>query len=152
MQKTRVVGCIFRNDQYNIVLLLKPEMSIYIAIALGGSLGAISRYWVSGATYSWLGSNFPYGTLMVNLAGSLVMGFLTVLLVHRFDVSDELRLGLLVGFLGSFTTFSAFSMDTVNWIENGALIKASVYVLASVISCVLGAWVGLFSAKQLFIR
>ena len=127
-------------------------MSIYIAIALGGSLGAISRYWVSSATYSWLGSNFPYGTLMVNVAGSLVMGFLTVLLVHRFDVSDELRLGLLVGFLGSFTTFSAFSMDTINWIENGALIKASVYVLASVISCVLGAWIGLSTAKQLFIR
>jgi CrcB protein len=127
-------------------------MSIYIAIALGGSLGAISRYWISGATYSWLGSNFPYGTLMVNVAGSLVMGFLTVLLVHRFDVSDELRLGLLVGFLGSFTTFSAFSMDTVHWIENGALIKASVYVLASVISCVLGAWIGLIGAKQLFIR
>ena len=109
-------------------------MSIYIAIALGGSLGAISRYWVSGATYSWLGVNFPYGTLMVNVAGSLVMGFLTVLLVHRFDVSDELRLGLLVGFLGSFTTFSAFSMDTVHWMENGELIKALVYVLASVVA------------------
>ena len=127
-------------------------MSIYIAIALGGSLGAISRYWVSSATYSWLGVNFPYGTLMVNVAGSLVMGFLTVLLVHRFDVSDELRLGLLVGFLGSFTTFSAFSMDTVHWMENGELVKAMVYVLASVIACVLGAWVGLLSAKQIFIR
>jgi CrcB protein len=127
-------------------------MSIYISIALGGSFGAICRYWASTATYSWLGTNFPYGTLMVNVAGSLVMGFLTVLLVHRFDVSDEVRLGLLVGFLGSFTTFSAFSMDTVHWIESGALIKALVYVLASVITCVLGAWIGLSSAKQLFIR
>ncbi len=127
-------------------------MSIYIAIALGGSLGAISRYWVSSTTYAWLGSNFPYGTLMVNVAGSLVMGFLTVLVVHRFDVSDELRLGLLVGFLGSFTTFSAFSMDTVHWIESGELIKAMVYVLTSVLFCVVGAWIGLIGAKQLFIR
>ena len=127
-------------------------MSIYFAIALGGSLGAISRYWVSTTTYSWLGSNFPYGTLMVNVTGSLVMGFLTVVLVQRFDVSDEVRLGLIVGFLGSFTTFSAFSIDTIHWIENGALIKALVYILVSVIACVLGAWAGLISAKQLFLR
>ena len=127
-------------------------MSIYIAIALGGSLGAISRYWVSTATYSWLGNNFPYGTLMVNVTGSLVMGFLTVVLIQRFDVSDEVRLGLIVGFLGSFTTFSTFSMDTIHWIETGAVIKALVYMLVSVIACVLGAWAGLISAKQLFLR
>ncbi len=127
-------------------------MSIYIAIALGGSLGAISRYWVSTTTYAWLGSNFPYGTLVVNVTGSLVMGFLTVVLVQRFDVSDEVRLGLIVGFLGSFTTFSAFSIDTIHWIENGAVIKALVYILVSVIACVLGAWAGLISAKQLFLR
>jgi len=127
-------------------------MSIYFAIALGGSLGAVSCYWVSTSTYSWLGSNFPYGTLMVNLTGSLVMGFLTVVLVQRFDVSDQVRLGLIVGFLGSFTTFSAFSMDTIHWIENGAVLKALAYVLVSVIACVLGAWAGLISAKQLFLR
>ncbi len=127
-------------------------MSIYFAIALGGSLGAISRYWVSTTTYSWLGSNFPYGTLMVNVTGSLVVGFLTVVLVQRFDVSDEVRLGLIVGFLGSFTTFSAFSIDTIHWIENGAVIKALADILISVIACVLGAWAGLISAKQLFLR
>jgi len=127
-------------------------MSIYISIALGGSLGAISRYWVSTATYSWLGNNFPYGTLMVNVTGSLVMGFLTVVLVQRFDVSDEVRLALIVGFLGSFTTFSAFSMDTIHWLESGAVIKALAYVLVSVTACVLGAWAGLIGAKQLFLR
>lgn len=127
-------------------------MSIYIAIALGGSLGAISRYWVSTATYSWLGNDFPYGTLMVNVTGSMMMGFLTVVLVQRFDVSDEVRLGLIIGFLGSFTTFSTFSMDTIHWIETGAVIKALAYILASVVACVLGAWVGLLSAKQLFLR
>ena len=152
VEKIQDVGCIFRNDRYNIVFLPKPEMSIYIAIALGGSLGAISRYWVSTVTYSWLGNNFPYGTLMVNVTGSLVMGFLTVVLVQRFDVSNELRLGLIVGFLGSFTTFSTFSMDTIHWIETGAVIKALAYILVSVIACLLGAWAGLISAKHLFLR
>ena len=89
---------------------------------------------------------------MVNVSGSLVMGFLTVLLVHRFNVSQEIRLALLVGFLGSFTTFSTFSMDAVHWIENGAVLKALVYVLLSVVACVLGAWGGLISARHIFLR
>ena len=127
-------------------------MSIYIAIALGGSLGAICRYWVATATYTWLGNNFPYGTLMVNVSGSLLMGFLTVVLVQRFDVSEEVRLGLIVGFLGSFTTFSTFSMDTIHWLESGEVIKSLAYILVSVIASVVGAWAGLISAKQLFLR
>ncbi len=124
-------------------------MSIYIAIAAGGSLGAVSRYWMSASTYQWLGQGFPYGTLMVNLLGSLVMGFLSVLLVHRFQVSEEIRMGLLAGFLGSFTTFSTFAMDTLQLAANDAMLKAIVYVLLSVLLCILGAWAGLVAAKQL---
>ncbi len=124
-------------------------MSIYIAIAVGGSLGAVSRYWVSTSTYQWLGLGFPYGTLMVNLLGSLVMGFLSVLLVHRFNVSDEIRIGLLAGFLGSFTTFSTFAMDTLQLAGNEAMMKAIAYILLSVLLCILGAWAGLVTAKQL---
>lgn len=127
-------------------------MSIYIAIALGGSVGAMSRYWVTSTAYQWLGHEFSYGTLIVNVLGSLVMGFLTVLLVQRLNVSDEIRLGLMVGFLGSFTTFSTFAMDTIHWIESGAILKALAYVLISVLCCVLGAWAGLLTAKQLFLR
>ncbi len=124
-------------------------MSIYIAVAVGGSLGAVSRYWVSSATYQWLGQNFPYGTLGVNLLGSLAMGFLSVLLVYRWQVSDEIRIGLLSGFLGSFTTFSTFAMDTLHLAGNDAVIKAIVYTLASVILCILGAWAGLVAARQM---
>ena len=123
-------------------------MSIYIAIAVGGSLGAVSRYWVSTTTYQWLGQNFPYGTLMVNVLGSLVMGFLSVLLVHRLHISDEIRIGLLAGFLGSFTTFSTFAMDTLHLSGNGALLKAGGYIFLSVVCCVFGAWAGLATAKQ----
>lgn len=127
-------------------------MSIYIAIALGGSAGAISRYWVTSTVYLWLGSEFSYGTMIVNVLGSLVMGFLTVLLVQRFNVSDEIRLGLMVGFLGSFTTFSTFAMDTIHWLESGAILKALAYVFVSVLCCVIGAWAGLLTAKQIFLR
>ena len=127
-------------------------MSIYIAIALGGSAGAMSRYWVTSTVYQWLGHEFSYGTLIVNVLGSLVMGFLAVVLVERFDVSDEIRLGIMVGFLGSFTTYSTFAMDTIHWFDTGAVIKALAYVFISVLFCVLGAWAGLLTAKQIFLR
>ncbi len=127
-------------------------MSIYVAIAVGGSAGAMSRYWVTSTTYQWLGHEFSYGTLLVNVFGSLLMGFLAVVLVERFDISEEVRLGIMVGFLGSFTTFSTFAMDTIHWIDSGAVLKALAYVLVSVVCCVLGAWAGLIVAKQIFLR
>ncbi|HUV23443.1 MAG TPA: fluoride efflux transporter CrcB [Gammaproteobacteria bacterium] len=124
-------------------------MSIYVAIAVGGSLGAVSRYWVSASTYQWLGVGFPFGTLAVNLLGSLTMGFLSVLLIHRFHVSEEIRIGLLAGFLGSFTTFSTFALDVLQLGSNEAVMKAILYILLSVLLCILGAWAGLLAAKQL---
>jgi len=124
-------------------------MSIYFAIAVGGSLGAMSRYWVSMTTYQWLGQNFPHGTLAVNLLGSVAMGFLSVLIVQRFQVSDEIRIGLLAGFLGSFTTFSTFALDTLQLATSEAVFKAVLYVLLSVVLCILGVWAGLAAAKQM---
>ena len=124
-------------------------MSIYLAIAVGGSVGAISRHWLSVSTTQWLGMAFPYGTLAVNLLGSLLMGFLSVVLVYRLQVSEELRLGLISGFLGSFTTFSTFAIDTIELGMDDSLAKAFVYVLLSVVLCVLGALAGLLAAKQL---
>ncbi len=123
-------------------------MSIYLAIAVGGSLGAVSRYWVSSTAYQWLGQAFPYGTLTVNLLGSVVMGFLSVILIYRFHVSEAVRIGVLAGFLGSFTTFSTFAMDTLHLTGNGALLKAMSYIVLSVLCCVFGAWAGLVTAKQ----
>jgi CrcB protein len=137
----------WRLVQYRI--LFNAGMSIYFAIAVGGSMGAVSRYWMSTTAHQWLGVGFPYGTLAVNLLGSLVMGFLSILLVDRFQVSEEIRIGLLAGFLSSFTTFSAFAIDVLRLGSTQSVMKAIVYILLSVLLCILGAWAGLLAARQL---
>lgn len=124
-------------------------MAQLLAIAAGGSVGAVMRFLVSTGVYSWLGRGFPYGTLVVNVVGSLLMGLLYELFLQRLSVSPEVRAVLLVGFLGAFTTFSTFSIETINLIEQGYLMKAIVNILASVILCVLAAWAGLQIARQL---
>ncbi|HIF18679.1 MAG: fluoride efflux transporter CrcB [Cycloclasticus sp.] len=124
-------------------------MSQILAIAAGGSLGAVMRHLVSTGVYSWFGRGFPYGTLTVNVLGSLAMGLLYELFLQRLSISPEVRALLLVGFLGAFTTFSAFSIETVHLIEQGDLLKAVGNILASVILCVLATWCGLLIARQL---
>ncbi|MEW7999305.1 MAG: fluoride efflux transporter CrcB [Candidatus Thiodiazotropha endolucinida] len=120
-----------------------------IAIASGGAIGALFRFWVSSGIYSLLGRGFPYGTLVVNVLGSLVMGFLYVLLLERTTVSPEMRGALLIGFLGAFTTFSTFSIETLNLLEQAELLKAGLNILVSVIACVLACWFGLVVGRQL---
>ena len=122
-------------------------MTQILAIAAGGSIGAVMRFLVSTGIYSWLGRGFPYGTLVVNVLGSLLMGSLYELFLQRLSISPEVRAILLVGFLGAFTTFSTFSIETINLIEQGYLIKAITNVFASVILCILAAWCGLQIAR-----
>lgn len=124
-------------------------MNQILFIAGGGALGAVMRFWVSTATYNWLGKAFPYGTLMVNVVGSLLMGFLFVWITERNSWPDEMRSLLMVGFLGAFTTFSTFSMDTLSLIQGGELARAGLNILISVVLCIGAAWLGLSLARQL---
>ena len=124
-------------------------MSQLFAIASGGAAGALMRFWVSGAIYTLLGRAFPYGTLVVNVIGSLAMGLLYILFMERMSVSPEMRAALLVGFLGAFTTFSTFSIETLNLIEQGELFKAVLNMLLSVIACVAACWLGVLIGRQL---
>ncbi len=124
-------------------------MTHWIAIAGGGALGALLRYWSSNATYAWLGRDFPYGTLLVNVVGCLLMGLGTSWLVDRVMLSDEARAFLLVGVLGAFTTFSTFSYETLALFETGAWIKALLNIALSVILCMLAVAAGVLMGRQL---
>ena len=120
-----------------------------LAIALGGAAGAVLRFWTSAAIYTLLGREFPWGTLVVNVVGSLAMGFLSVILVERMVVSPEWRGALLIGFLGAFTTYSAFSLETLYLVEQGAHLRAMLNIILSVVLCIGAAWIGLLAARQL---
>lgn len=124
-------------------------MTQMMAIAAGGAIGALLRYWTSLAVHSRLGSGFPYGTLMVNVLGSLLMGFLYIWLIERIAAGATLRAFLLIGVLGAFTTFSTFSMETLNLVEGGQLGKALLNVVISVTVCMTAAALGVFAARQL---
>lgn len=124
-------------------------MSQLVAIAVGGAAGAVLRYSMSSGIAQWLGRGFPYGTLAVNVLGSLLMGVLYVLLVDRVQLTPEWRAALLIGLLGAFTTFSTFSIETLNLIEQGALMKAALNIVLSVVLCIGATWIGVVAGRQL---
>ena len=120
-----------------------------LVIMLGGGLGALMRFIISSSVTEKLGSNFPYGTLTVNVLGSFIMGFLAMLLVERMGLDPLLRLGVFVGFLGAFTTFSTFSMETLNLFEQGESLRALMNMFISVILSVLAVWLGVLAGKTI---
>lgn len=120
-----------------------------VAIAIGGAVGAVLRFIVSTSVHRVVGKDFPYGTLTVNVLGSLLMGFLFIMLVERQMSSIELRSGLLFGVLGAFTTFSSFSFETLALVESGELGKALINIFMSVTCCLLATWIGLGIGRQL---
>lgn len=124
-------------------------MQMLIAIAAGGSLGALSRHYMAGAITRMLGIGFPYGTFAVNLLGSFLMGLLVTAFAARFEVSQELRSFITVGFLGSFTTFSTYSLETVLLIERGEWATAALYAFGSLALGVAGLFVGIYVGRVL---
>ena len=112
-------------------------------VAFGGALGAVGRYLAVAAIAGLMGGAFPYGTLAVNVAGCLVLGLLAEAMAAVWPASQEMRAFLVAGLLGAFTTFSAFSLDTVDLVERGHLAAAAAYVLASVALSILALAVGL---------
>ena len=119
-----------------------------LAIAAGGAVGSLLRFWMSNWVHSFAGRSFPYGTLAVNTLGCLLMGFLFVLFIDRLSDNPVLRAGILIGILGGFTTFSSFSIETFNLIEQGAWTKAVANMSGSLVLCVGATWIGAILGRQ----
>jgi len=130
-------------------LLYLTSMTHLLLVALGGAIGASLRHLSGLAFLRFMGPAFPWGTMFVNIVGSLAMGFLIGWLSKRTGTSNEVRLFLATGLLGGFTTFSAFSLDVANLWQRGEVVTAFGYVLASVVFSISAVFVGLWMTRAL---
>jgi CrcB protein len=126
-------------------------LQAYLWIAVGSALGGMARYWCTGAATRLFGETFPWGTLLVNIFGALVIGFFVALTGPdgRYIVDQNIRTFVTVGLCGGYTTFSAFSLQTMVLMQEGEWLYAGAYILASVLLCLLAVWLGHLLATQL---
>ena len=119
-----------------------------LAIMLGGAFGALGRYSLVSLANHTLGKDFPYGTLLVNSIGSLLLGLLSVWLFEKVvQINEFWRLLLIVGFLGAFTTFSTFSLETFNLFMQGHTFRAFFNIIVNVCLCLAAVWLGIQTAQ-----
>lgn len=124
---------------------------MYLAVALGGALGTMGRYFVSGLVANAFGETFPWGTLIINITGSFVIGFFGTLTGPdgRLMVSGTMRQLVMVGVCGGYTTFSSFSLQTLNLMRDGQWGWAAGNILGSVTLCMIGVWLGATAAAAI---
>jgi len=125
-------------------------MNLIIAVAVGGAIGAVGRYLVSGIVIQQMGTQFPWSTLTVNIVGSLLMGILAETVKLTWSPTPEIKAMLTVGILGAFTTFSAFSLDVVGLFERGEFVALVSYIFLSFIICVFALVFGVFVVRIIF--
>lgn len=118
-------------------------MNMLLAVAVGGALGAVGRYWFIGRVESWIGDGFPWGTLGVNVLGAFALGAVVETLALTWSPSPEISAMITVGAIGAFTTFSTFSVDLLLMLERGQAGLAGVYITASVLLSLGGLFAGL---------
>jgi CrcB protein len=121
----------------------------YLYIAIFGVLGCWARYAMTQLIQGWWGSSFPYATLAINVSGAFVMGFLFVVTLERLTVPPAIRTGVLTGFLGGYTTFSTYALESLMLAETGQAVSAGLYVVLSNVLGVLAAFIGAFIARSL---
>jgi len=113
-----------------------------VLVFIGGGIGSVFRYMLAGWVYSIFGTDFPYGTLSVNLIGSFVIGLFLTIAEDRFLVSPELRIIVAVGVLGGFTTFSTFTYETLELLKDGSYFVGAANIIISVVVALFAAWLG----------
>ncbi len=122
-------------------------MQKYFFIAIGGSLGAIARYWVGAAIADRMGTKFPYGTFVINITACLIIGFSLVFLDRRTELSPAWRFLIPVGFIGAYSTFSTFEWETFTTLQTGAFFLAALYVALSFFLGLIAVWCGVLLAR-----
>ena len=124
-------------------------MQSYLWIAIGGALGSVARYWCSGVAARLIGETFPWGTLIVNVVGSLIIGFFATITgpEGRLLVGTIPRQFVMIGICGGYTTFSSFSIQTLNLLNDGEWLYAGANIVASVVACLLAVWLGHVAAN-----
>jgi fluoride exporter len=129
-------------------MLQDSNTRIPIAISLGAIAGALSRYYLTLYFAQRFGTNFPYGTFFINLSGCLAMGFFATLAVEKFAIiSPEIRLMIATGFLGAYTTFSTYGLDTIGLLRSGSWLSATTYWAGSAILGIICVQLGVFFAR-----
>jgi CrcB protein len=126
-------------------------MFSYLVVAIGGALGSVGRFWFSGAVAQRFGETFPAGTLLVNVSGSLIIGFFAALTGPdgRVWASPSFRQFFMIGVLGGYTTFSSFSLQTLALARDGEWLLATLNALGSFVLCLVAVWIGDYLAMLL---
>lgn len=123
----------------------------YLLVGLGSALGGMSRYWCSGIAANLIGETFPFGTLIVNVVGSFIIGFVATLTGPdgRYFVPSDARQFVMAGFCGGYTTFSSFSIQTLSLVRDGEFLYASLNIVGSVVLCLAAVWAGSLLAASI---
>jgi len=129
----------------------RRALLIYLWITIGSAIGGAARYFVSGLVATHFGETFPWGTILINISGSFVIGFFATLTGPdgRLFVSTEVRQFVMVGICGGYTTFSSFSLQTLNLAREGDMLRAGANIGLSLVLCLLGVWLGHIGALHL---
>ncbi len=125
-------------------------MTNILLAAFGGAIGSVLRYLVGVFSVRWFGPSFPWGTLAVNVVGSFIIGLMVEMIARRFNASMELRVFIVTGILGGFTTWSSFSLDTMVLFERGAIAAAAAYVIGSLVVSFAAVFAGLALGRAMF--
>jgi fluoride exporter len=119
----------------------------YLVVGAGAAIGGMARYWLSHFVQKYFATAFPYGTMTINIVGSFALGFFMYYLSARKMISSEMQLFLTVGFCGGFTTFSTFSLETVNLLRDSEFLLGGINIVGSVVLCLLGTYLAYVISK-----
>ena len=125
------------------------QFGILLAVALGGALGSLLRYFVAGAVQTATWPGFPWGIFVVNVSGGFAMGVIVEMMALKLNFTPEIRAFLTVGILGGYTTFSTFSLDSVLLIERGHYSSAALYIGGSALLSILALFAGLWLVRSI---